>query len=97
MRDAPPESTPAEDDDGPGSFPAVSIEQRDSMARWLIAITEPKSGEWTAWDSIYRAYGWNEWNGAGDGKKMYPNINERNALSDTLRGIYPDRRLDEAQ
>ena len=89
MRDAVSESTPGEGDDGPGSFPAVSIEQRDSMARWLIAITEPKSGEWTAWESIYRAYGWNEWNGAGDGKKMYPNINERNALSDALRGIYP--------
>ena len=89
MQDAVSESTLREEGDGPGSFPAVSAEQRDSMARWLIAITEPKSGEWTAWESIYRAYGWNEWNGAGDGKKMYPNINERNALSDALRGIYP--------
>ena len=60
------------------------------MARWLFAMTESAPGEWTSWERIYRAYGWNEWNGAGDGKKMYPNINERNALSDALRGVYPD-------
>ena len=43
MQDAASESTPGEGDDGPGSFPAVSVEQRDSMARWLIAMTESAS------------------------------------------------------
>ena len=72
----------------PASYPPMLPRRNVTViSRWLIAITERQVRRFDAHgESIDRAYGWNEWNGADDGKKMYPNINEPRKRAQPQRG-----------
>ena len=65
----------------------ISAEQRDSMARWLIATDrDPRPAIGPHGIASIARYG------ERSSDRVWPNINERNALSDALRGIYPTPR-----